>query len=86
MAVGVASSVAVKQVQPIFATVIYVTKRSKEWKNSFKYNFIEIANMPRLMKIKGGYSVVHKITGKTIQRFTGKNAAAKAKKLVALGY
>ena len=42
--------------------------------------------MPRLVKIKGGYSVVHKITGKTIQRFTGKNAAAKAKKLVALGY
>jgi hypothetical protein len=42
--------------------------------------------MPRLVKIKGGYSVVHKITGKTIQRFTGKNAATKAKKLVALGY
>jgi len=42
--------------------------------------------MPRLVKIKGGYSVVHKITGKTIQQFKGKNAYTKAKKLVSLGY
>ena len=42
--------------------------------------------MPRLVKTKGGYSVVHKITGKTIRRFTGKDAYKRAKKLVALGY
>ena len=42
--------------------------------------------MPRLVKIKGGYAVVHRITGKPIRQFTGKNAAAKAKKLVARGY
>lgn len=58
-----------------------------QWKNSFKY-YIDLAvfSMPRLVKIKGGYAVVHKITGKTIRRFKGKNAYQKAKKLVALGY
>ena len=54
--------------------------------HSFKYFLRHIVGMPRLVKIKGGYAVVHKITGKTIRRFTGKNAYTKAKKLVSLGY
>ena len=38
LAVGVVSSVAVKQVQPIFAIVMCVVQKSKEWKNEYIQN------------------------------------------------
>jgi len=42
--------------------------------------------MPKAVKVKGGYKVVNKHTGKTISRFFGKGAKAKADKLAAKGY
>ena len=42
--------------------------------------------MPKLIKIKGGYKVVHKQTGATLHTFKGKDAYSKASKIVRAGY
>ena len=42
--------------------------------------------MPKAVKIKGGYKVVHKQTGATLHTFKGRNAYSKAYKVVRAGY
>jgi len=42
--------------------------------------------MPKLVKIKGGYKVVHKQTGATLHIFKGTTAYSKARKVVRAGY
>jgi len=42
--------------------------------------------MPKLVKIKGGYKVVHKQTGATLHTYKGAGALAKATKVVKAGY
>ena len=42
--------------------------------------------MPKLVKIKGGYKVVHKQTGATLHTFKGRTAYSKAYKVVKAGY
>ena len=42
--------------------------------------------MPKAIKVKGGYVVVHKITGKILHRYTGKNAKERAQAVVRAGY
>ena len=42
--------------------------------------------MPKAVKVKGGYKVINKHTGKQIAKFYGKGAEAKAKKLATKGY
>jgi len=42
--------------------------------------------MPKMVKTKGGYKVIHKQTGQTLHKFTGKDAYSKAYKIVKAGY
>ncbi len=42
--------------------------------------------MPKAVKIKGGYKVVNKYTGKTMHTYKGKDAEKKARKIVRAGY
>ena len=42
--------------------------------------------MPKMVKVKGGYKVVHKQTGATLHTFKGKEAYGKAYKSVRAGY
>ena len=42
--------------------------------------------MPKAVKIKGGYKVVHKLTGKTLHVYKGAGAKSRAAKVVAGGY
>jgi len=42
--------------------------------------------MPKMVKVKGGYKVVHKQTGQTLHTFKGKEAYGKAYKIVRAGY
>ena len=42
--------------------------------------------MPKAIKGKGGYVGVHKITGKILHRYTGKNAKERAQAVVRAGY
>jgi len=42
--------------------------------------------MPKAVKVKGGYVVVHKVTGKILHRYTGKGAKEKAATVVRAGY
>ena len=42
--------------------------------------------MPKMIKVKGGYVVVHKQTGKVLHKFKGKGAKEKATAVVRAGY
>tara|TARA_B100000929_G_scaffold290076_1_gene282498 strand:+ start:707 stop:835 length:129 start_codon:yes stop_codon:yes gene_type:complete len=42
--------------------------------------------MPKAIKVRGGYVVVHKGTGKILHRYTGKDAKTKALAVVRAGY
>ena len=42
--------------------------------------------MPKAVKIKGGWKVVHKLTGATLHTYRGTGAKEKAGKVVRAGY
>ena len=42
--------------------------------------------MPEMIKVKGGYVVIHKQTGKVLHKFKGKEAKKKATAVVRAGY